>query len=124
MSKNKVDSLRGDRNVTQRQIILKEVEPDVETDDLKKRVKTAKSENSGVQRLLRHLRKAKLEQVQMRHGGVEIGPGDDEQDHDSIDFKFGVSEQKDAKKGFQWGKNENYRKKIHSGIGIPVGSKY
>lgn len=76
MSKNRVDQLRHDDEPNiNRKYVSSKPETDFKQEiDIKKKVKLMKTENitnSGVQRLLRHLRKAKLEQIQHTKGVIQ-----------------------------------------------------
>lgn len=74
---------------------------------------------------MRHLRKAKLEQIQLTGGVIPNESESGKRDAAPIDFDFGGNTKSLTKKKIaSWGRNPDCRKSITAGVGIPVGSKY
>ena len=126
ISKNRVDQLRlGTEPIINRAYVSSnETNLKIETDIAKKVKHMKTNDNSGVQRLLRHLKKAKLEQIQLSGGILYTEQDEKTENRDPIGFKFGATTKASKSKSFQWGRNTASRKSITAGVGIPVGSRY
>jgi hypothetical protein len=126
IAKNRVDQLRlGTEPIINRAYVTsKEINYKNEVDIIKKVKHMKTTDTSGVQRLLRHLRKAKLEQIQLTGGVFQVEQEEKTENREHAGFKFGVKTKAAKSQRLQWGRNPESRKSITAGIGIPVGSRY